>query len=99
MKKKFNPQAVIFNNEEYFKIIKFDCNVVDLAHKEGGGYFTVLPVSTRSKVEVKKDDTHTNFIITDDWGKVHIMLIPNFMNDEIAIAIKGAEKINKDFKT
>jgi hypothetical protein len=91
-------KSVIFNNEEYFKIIKFDCNVVDLSYKEGGGYFTVLPVSTHSKVEINKDNNRTTFIITDDWGKVHVMLIPNFMNEEIATAIKSAEKINQAFK-
>lgn len=98
MKDKSNSQSVIFNNEEYYKILKFDCSIVDLETINGGGYFTVLPVSTHSKVEVHKDETHTIFSITDDWGKANTMIIPNFMHEEIAIAVTASDKINKAYK-
>lgn len=98
MKGETNSRSVIFNNEEYFKILKFDCSVVDLENINGGGYFTVLPVSTHSKVEILKDVTQTTFKITDDWGKVNTMSIPNFMHKEITTATESAEKINKAYK-
>lgn len=99
MEGKVNSQSVIFNNKEYFKILKFDCSVVDLETANGGGYFTVLPASTHSKVEVRTDKTHTTFNITDDWGKANTMVIPNFMHEEIAIAIMASDKINKAYKS
>lgn len=98
MKCKPNSQSVIFNNEEYFKILKFDCSVIDLETINGSGYFTVLPVSTHSKIQVLKNKVHTTFSICDDWGKVNTMVIPNYMDEEIKIAEECAEKINKAYK-
>lgn len=84
------------------RIRKFDCHVVDLENDHGGGYFTVIPISplkhrkehkTQASVDIVDDGHSTTFLITDDWGKDHKMVIENVHHAEIEKA-KDAAKAN-----
>lgn len=85
---------LIFQGYEYIKILKSDCIVVHLTNKAGGEYYTSLPVSTHSKVEIIEGKKFVSFKITDDWGKVRLFDIPIRMQNEINIAKEAAAKIN-----
>ena len=94
--------CVIWEGREYYRIKKFDCHIVDLQFtKEGGGYFTVLPISpleyrrensTQAKVIINKEETVTQFIIYDDWGTPHEMVIPNYFAQDIFNAEQAAKE-------
>lgn len=93
--------SIIWEGEKYSQIKKFDCRVVELETKEGGGYCIALPISplsfrktnpTKAKVKIITKKDFTDFIITDDWGYPRIMSIPNEMKSEIQTAIKSAVK-------
>lgn len=92
---------VIWENRKWFSIIKFDCVSIHLQPvKEGGGYFTHLPISpkeyrakkedSKACVALYKTDSYVHFIITDDWGEKRTMKIPVTMSVEIETAIKAA---------
>lgn len=63
---------------------------------EGDNFFTHLPISQKEYRDKKgsslafiqfwKGDTQTEFVVTDDWGEQHVLLIPNEMVAEIEAA-------------
>lgn len=93
-----NRQSVSFDGKEFYKIILFDCVVVDLETPHGSRYMTVLPVSSKSRVSYYETPGFTSFTIVDDWGKEWLMIIPAFMKIEIEKAKAGAEKVNSNYK-
>lgn len=94
--------CVVWEGREYHSINKFDCNIVDLqTTAKGGGYFTVLAISpteyrrnnpTKAKVIINREDTVTQFIIYDDWGHPHEMVIPNYFAQDIFNAEQAAKE-------
>jgi hypothetical protein len=93
---------VIWELRPFFGIERFNCIEVSLkTTPDGGSYFTCLPISplsyrknkpTKAMVRVNKlKNGYTEFLINDDWGSEHQMLIPNYMNVEIEKAIKAAK--------
>lgn len=103
--KKTKRLPVIWQGREYYGINKFDCRIVDLkSTKNGGTYFTGIPISpleyrkknpTKAevkiiKVEITKSVNYTIFIVYDDWGTPHKMMIPDTMSEEIKIAKQAA---------
>lgn len=94
-------KKVIFENREYDHINKFDCRIVDLGFKEGGSFFTVLPVSdleyrennpTKASVTVSYNKQYATFLIASDWGQVYTIKIPISMIKEIEAAINAAKR-------
>ena len=92
---------VIWEGREFYEIIEFDCHVINLSYKGGGGFFTVLPISplkyrrkngTQSEIQIKETHLYTIFSIWDDWGEKKEMQIPNSMLDKIETAKKWAIK-------
>lgn len=91
--------SVIWQGCRYFCINRFDGRIVDLRLlKDGGGYFTALPISpkeyrlsnpTKAKVIISEGEFRTVFTIYDDWGEKHIMEIPRSMVKEIEEAKEG----------
>lgn len=91
---------VIFEGIEYYGINAFDCRVVDLkTTKDGGGFFTCIPISDlefrkthncKCWVDMKIEKKYTHFTIYNDWGTPSIMCVPNYMKDKIDKAIEGA---------
>jgi len=102
---------IVWKGHNYYGIKRFDCRVVELdVTKEGGTYFTVLPISpfkfrmqtpTKAKLKVSKLKDHIQFVIYDDWGSTHTLKIPKTMKKEIKMVKDAAinlgiyEKINK----
>jgi hypothetical protein len=89
-----------FEGMVFDKIRKFDCHVVHLENERGGSYCTVIPISplehrekrrTRASVSIVDDGHSTTFVITDDWGKEHKMVIDNIHAMEIEAAKDAAE--------
>lgn len=90
---------IIWEDEVYSKIIRFDCHIVELETKYGGGYFTVIPISppeyrkhtpTKARVVIEDDGGYTTFKIYCDWGQCHLMQIPNEMVEAIEMGRQGA---------
>lgn len=80
-------------------IRKFDCHVFDVGYPEGGGLFTVFPISpkdyreknpTRAKVNVRQGKKSVFFDITDDWGYTQTVEISNDETEAIDAAISAA---------
>ncbi len=78
----------IYSIEKGDKIREFDCCILSIDCKGGGGYFTAFPISPKEyrescgrtmpdKVTVEQDDETTTFIITDDWGHDYEVSIDN----------------------
>lgn len=76
-------------DENNFEILNsFDGRVVD-----GNCFLTVLPISPKECREQQADspvfvqfwkgETSTEFVVTDDWGIQHVLLIPNHMEKVI----------------
>lgn len=96
----FKLLPVIWQDSEYDYINEFDCHIVDLGYKEGGSYFTCIPIScleyrkTSKKkcqqVVIKNNDKYVEFHIRDDWDILYIMKIPFYMRDKIEIAKQAA---------
>lgn len=99
--------TVIWQNQTYYGIHRFDCHEVALYTYPNGkkennwGYHTVLPISpaefrrqnpTKAKVKIENGAGYVIFIIFDDWGDKYVMMIPNEMYHEISAAIEGAKK-------
>jgi hypothetical protein len=77
---------ITYKGNNYDTIREFDCRVLDLGYKEGGGYVTVFPISPKecrkshslqSKVAVIKSTTKTTFNIYSDWGNLYTVIIDN----------------------
>ena len=84
-------------------VLKFDCHVISVDFKGGGGFCTVLPISPREyresqnrilpdKVEIAYDSEYTTFIITDDWGNEYEVAIDNHHQTAINNAINSAKE-------
>lgn len=94
---------IMWEDQEYDYILKFDGKIVELGYKEGGSYFTCLAISpieyrktnpTKAKASVTKFDNVTIFDISDDWGEWHRMVIPNSLASIIERAISGLKAQN-----
>ncbi len=95
-----------YRDNTFDKIRDFDCITLSFGYKEGGGFFTHLPISDKKyrdarlkrgrampdKVEVKVSSKTTDFIITDDWRGEEIVTIDNEHKQEIEYAIKKARE-------
>ena len=87
-------------------IRNFDCRILSIDCKDGGGYFTVFPISDKGhrdslkekgrilpdKVVVIDDDQFTTFHITDDWGVICKVRIDNIHYQSIKNAISKAKE-------
>lgn len=96
---------IIFEGQEYQKIHKFDCTVLNFQTAKGCGYCTVLPISPKeyreeqtkagrtmkAKVEIIEYLHFIGFEITDDWGKIHSVTISKDMPGEIVTAKESAK--------
>lgn len=98
------PIPVIYNRKPFLSIIEFDCRIIHLNTICGGTFFTVLaisnkdyreahPMTDRAKVVINKDQIYTHFNITDDWGDLFTLSIPNYMNEYIDTAILKANEM------
>jgi hypothetical protein len=76
-------------SEFQFKTLKhFDGRSID-----GNNFSTVLPISPKDYRDKKgvspvfvqfwQGETHTEFVVTDDWGTQHVLLLPNEMKESI----------------
>ena len=88
-------------------ICKFDCHVLSIDFKGGGGFCTAFPISPKEyredakrrgrvmpdKAEISCDDDFTTFIITDDWGQIYEVAIDNCHYS----AIKEAKEKAKEY--
>lgn len=92
---------IYFDGQKFESIRRFDCHVVDLVRVGGGGFFTVIPISsaayrksnpTHASVSVTPKKRQTIFCISDDFGCLHIMRIGNEHKVEIERAIMSAEE-------
>lgn len=92
-----NTLKILWDNEEWDRIIMFDGITVHLTNEFGGGYITHLAVSDlsfrtnfpnhdKAFVEIQSDVLYTHFIISDDYGKKRTMSIPNTLSEEINTA-------------
>lgn len=91
---------IIFEDEIFIEIEKFDCISLGLKRAGGGSYFTVFPISPKehrakhqniqANVEIKQTKDFTVFYITDDWGTIHTVQITNDHKKEIEAAIQLA---------
>lgn len=104
MKTENNSLPIIWENRRFYSINRFDCHVVDLqTYKEGGSYLTVIPISdfeyrkkkpTKASVKVEAlQNGYTEFTISCDWGRKHIMLIPTIQKENIDLAIESAKRM------
>jgi hypothetical protein len=94
---------IYFEDRHPFDYInKFDCHIIDLGYKEGGSFFTALPISPleyrkshpndKVGVRVSKNQKKTTFFISDDYGLIHQIVIDNIHEKEINNAIDAARK-------
>jgi hypothetical protein len=90
---------ITFDGMEWPIIRQFDCRVISVEGKSGGGWFTCLPISpteyrrkhpTKARVAVSRGETDTVFHITDDWGHLHKVTLSNDMQEEIKAATAAA---------
>ncbi len=84
----------------------FDCYVLSIDTKGGGGYFTSFPISPKvyrealkskgrilpDKVEINYDGEFTIFLITDDWGNKYEVSIENCHYSAIQYGIEKAKE-------
>ncbi len=77
--------------EKSDKIRRFDCYVLSIDCKNGGGFSTSFPISPKEhreyskargrvlpdKVVIESDSEFTTFFITDDWGNVYEVSVDN----------------------
>jgi len=74
--------------EKTDRIREFDCHVLSIDFKNGGGFSTGFPISDKKyrevqekkfpdKVVITEDSEYTTFIITDDWGNKYMVAIDN----------------------
>jgi hypothetical protein len=85
---------------------EFDCHVLSIDFKGGGGFATVFPVSdkayrdtrkaqgkaTPNKVIIEDDGEFTTFLITDDWNTTFEVSIDNCHYPAIQRAIDKAKE-------
>ncbi len=96
-----------YKRQKYDSIEQFDCRVISLKYKEGGGFFTCIPISPLAhrktdgyaryrhelpSVTVTVRAKDTTFTMVDDWGHRHKLKIDNSHSEEIASAIESARK-------
>lgn len=87
---------VTFQGEEYTGIERFDGCIIDLRRSDGGGFLTVLPISSKEfravqrrdkvKVAIAEKEGYTRFNCTDDLNNIHSLTIPDTMPEEVAKA-------------
>jgi hypothetical protein len=95
---------VIYEGRKYDSVREFDCHIVSLKYKEGGGFMTVIPMSDRryreeyrdpsrwnNAVWITKTKMYTTFHIVDDWNVEHVISLSNGMKREIDKAISSAK--------
>jgi hypothetical protein len=85
---KFYTRGREYSNHEFESLVKFDGRTV-----EGNNFLTVLPISSKEYREKKgpnpvfvqfwQGETHSEFVVTDDWGTQHVLLLPNEMKESI----------------
>lgn len=86
---KFHTRGREYSNHEFASLKEFDGRVIS-----GNNFSTVLPISPKEYrdkqpggspvfVQFWKGETHSEFVVTDDWGDEHVLLIPNGMSQII----------------
>lgn len=85
---KFYTKNKPHSEHTFDSLIRFDGRSV-----EGNNFFTHLPISPKDYREERGDfpvfiqfwkgETVTEFVVTDDWGEQHVLLIPNKMSEVI----------------
>jgi hypothetical protein len=83
------------------KVVEFDGTLIKLENDNGGGFMTVVPISplayrktihkTQAHITCDTDVMFTTFKITDDYGHVHMLSIPNDQREAIDHAIACAK--------
>ncbi len=90
---------ILWQNDIYHGIIKFDGRIIYLRKSEDGGtYFTILPISekeyrkkhpTKACVRMSQEGVKIRFEITDDWGDNYFLYISTDMENQIEKAKKA----------
>ena len=90
---------IYYDGNKFDDIEAFDCISLSFSYKEGGSFFTCLPISsaehrkensTKAHVEVQINDTRTVFSIWCDWGRLSEVSVDNHHQEEIISAINSA---------
>lgn len=85
----------IYVIEKGDQVRQFDCHVLSIDCKGGGGFSTVFPISPKEyranralpdKVVITDDGEFTTFLITDDLGAIHEISIDNLHYSAIETA-------------
>ena len=92
---------IYYKDMKFDKVEQFDCHVLSFEYKEGGRYWTVLPISpleyrkdypTGACVEVEYGKRSTKFFITDDCRRTHIVILTNKHKEAIEFAVNEARE-------
>jgi len=94
-----------YHNQTFDIVKEFDCRVLSFSYKEGGSFFTAIPISSKEyrdeqlkrgrklpcKVDVCRGKRTTEFKIIDDWGSIHTVILSNGHKVDIEKAITQAK--------